>query len=65
MLKTSYCIFVFIIVILHSWELHGSKVTKLGIEVLSLNAKRVSNLWTAKGTNGTESMTVIKVYTFC
>lgn len=52
------------LVILYSWKVDCAKVVKFGMEQLSLNAKRESNLWSAVGNNGTlgtESMMNLQI----
>lgn len=54
-MKTNINQLVFLtVVVLYSLEVDCAKVVKFGIEQLSLNAKRESNLWTAAGNNGTQ-----------
>ncbi len=54
-MRTNISQLVFLtVVVICSWKVDCAKVVKFGIEELSLNAKRESNLWTAVGNNGTQ-----------
>ncbi len=48
--------FIFALIFITLSQVQSAKVVKLGIEQLSLNAKRVDELWTATGNNGTRGM---------
>lgn len=54
-MKTNVIQLLFLLVVVfYLCKVNGAKVVKAGIEQLSLNANRESNLWTAVGNNGTQ-----------